>query len=174
MKFGQKLKDIIGTVAPMLGGALGGPLGGMAGKMLQGALGVDSEAAAVQMLESDPDALLKLKAAEHDFTTRMRELDIDEAKLHAEDTVSARALGERLGTGFQKLLSGIFLAGYFGLMYLFFTSEFVTTLGEWSKGQLGILIGVLTAAVTQIIVYWFGSSSGSKDKTAALLNGVAK
>lgn len=172
MRFGKKLKEIIGTVAPMLGGALGGPLGGLAGKLVQDALGVDSEAAAIKVLESDPDSLLKLKDADHAFDTRMRELDIDESKLHAADTASARLLGERLGTGFQKVLSGVFLVGYFGLMYLFFTSEFVTTLDDWSKGQLGILIGVLTAAVTQIIVYWFGSSDGSKTKTAArILNG---
>ncbi len=174
MKLGQKLKGIIGTVAPMLGGMIGGPLGGLAGKMVMDALGVNSEAAALQQLESNPDALLKLKSAEMNWAARMKELEIDEAKLHAEDTADARSLGEKLGTGFQRILSVIFLIGYFGLMYLLFTSEFVGGLDDWSKGQLGILIGVLTAAVTQIIVYWFGSSSGSKDKTAALLNGVAK
>ena len=39
-------KSVVGTVAPLLGTALGGPFGGVAGKMIQDALGVDSESAA--------------------------------------------------------------------------------------------------------------------------------
>jgi hypothetical protein len=54
---------------------------------------------------------------------------------------------------------------------LFFTGGLVTGLDDWTKGQLGILVGILTAAVPQILAYWFGSSSGSKAKTDAMLNG---
>ena len=73
MKFGERLKSIIGTVAPKLGTALGGPLGGMAGTLIQGALGVDTEDAALKALESDPDSLLKLKQAEQDFAARKKQ-----------------------------------------------------------------------------------------------------
>lgn len=173
LKFGKKLKNIIGTVAPMLGGALGGPLGGLAGRMVQDALGVDSEAAAIAQLESDPDALLKLKQAEIAFDERMRELDIEETKLHADDRSDARLLGREKGTGFQMILSGLFLVGYFSLIYFFFTGRITSDLGEWERGQLGILIGILTAAIPQILAYWFGSSSGSKQKTDALITNGA-
>ena len=99
----------------------------------------------------------------------MRELDIEEHAIFAADTDSARKLGERLGTGFQKILSIVFLTGFFAMIYLFFTNPMITDLGEWAKGQLGMLIGILTAAVSQIIVYWFGSSAGSKAKTDIML-----
>ena len=175
MKFGKKIKGILGTVAPMLGTALGGPLGGLAGKMVQDALGVDTEQQAIAMLESDPEALVKIKTAEIDFEKRMAELGIEEEKLHAQDRASARKLAEAKGTGFQMLLSALFISGYFLLVYYFFTGMLTTDLGEWARGQLGILIGILTAAVPQILAYWFGSSSGSKQKTDALIhNGVTQ
>jgi len=33
-----------------------------------------------------------------------------------------------------------------------------------------IILGVLTAAIPMILQFWFGSSNGSKDKTAKLAN----
>lgn len=169
MKIGNRLKKIIGTVAPLLGGALGGPLGGLAGKAIQDALGVDSEEAALKMLETDPESLIKLKQAEMQFEERMRELDISEDKLHAEDRSSARDLGKARGVLFQMVLSGLFIIGYFGMMYVFFSGKASAEITEWGRGQVGVLIGILTAAIPQILAYWFGSSSGSKTKTDALV-----
>ena len=69
-------KSVVGTVAPVLGTALGGPFGGLAGKMIQDALGVDNEDAMVQELQANPDALVKLKEVELSFKARMKELGI--------------------------------------------------------------------------------------------------
>lgn len=164
MKFGQKLKGIIATVAPKLGMALGGPLGGLAGSVIQNALGVDSESAAVQLLESDPDALLKLKEAEMAFDARMKELDIDEEKLHQVDRASAREMAARTTIIPQISMSALFVVGYFIIIGLFFSETLVIPMGE----AFYLLVGVLTAAIPQILAFWFGSSSGSKEKTAAL------
>ena len=60
------------------------------------------------------------------------------------------------------------------LIYMFFSGSVAQGLGEWSKGQLGILIGVLTAAIPQILSFWFGSSEGSKLKTAAMVQNNGK
>lgn len=167
-KIGKALKNIVGTVAPMLGTAVGGPFGGIAGKFIQDALGVDNEQQAMQALQSDPEALAKVKVAGIEFEKRMAELGIEEEQLHAEDRASARQLGREKGTGFQMILSAVFMAGYFVLIYLFFAGDF-TVEDEWSRGQLGILIGILTAAIPQILAYWFGSSSGSKQKSDAMI-----
>jgi len=166
IKFGQKLKGIIGTVAPMLGGALGGPLGGLAGKVIQDALGVDTDAAAMSLLQSDPDALLKLKQAEQAFEARMRELDIDEEKLHQSDRASARDLAAKSTLIPQMVLGALFITGYFTMLGLFFSESLVIPMSD----AFYTLIGVMTAAVPQILAFFFGSSSGSKEKTAALAN----
>lgn len=168
MSFTDTLKGLVGAVAPMLGTAIGGPFGGVAGKMIQDALGVGDEESALEMLKADPDALLKIKNLEADFKTKMRELGIKEQQLHAVDRDSARKMATDKGIAIQATLTGLFMAGYFGLMYLFFTSDLTAGLSDWEKGQLGILVGVLTAAIPQMLSFWFGSSEGSKRKTAQL------
>lgn len=169
MAFVDSLKNLVGTVAPMLGTALGGPFGGVAGKMIQDALGVDSDEAAFEVLQQDPEALLKVKQLDGDFKTKMRELGIKEQQLHADDRKSARDLAKSKGIYFQAGLTLSFMAGYFGLFWLFFYGG-QTALNDWQRGQVGILIGVLTAAVPQLLAFWFGSSKGSSDKTAALVS----
>jgi len=171
MKIGKLAKQILGGVAPMLGTALGGPLGGMAGKFLADKLGVDPSDLDKVITHADPAQLESIQKANADFKVEMKKLDISEAQLHAADRSDARTMGRERGTAFQMMLSIVFLFGYFGLIYIFITgTSTVDGMNEWSKGQLGVLIGILTAAVPQILAYWFGSSSGSKEKTA-LLNG---
>lgn len=160
MKIGKRLKGIIGTVAPVLGTSLGGPLGGLAGKMVQNALGVDSEQQALQLLEADPDALMKLKQAERDFESRMRELDVDEERLHQADRASAREMAQATSLVPQVSLSALFIAGYFVILGLFFSSTIDVPMSE----AFHVLIGVLTAAIPQILHFWFGSSKGSQLK----------
>jgi hypothetical protein len=160
MKIGQRLKNIVGTVAPKLGVALGGPLGGMAGKMLQTALGVDSEEAALQMLESDPDALLKIKQAEQDFETRMRELDIDESRLDVEDRSSAREREKIVRDRTPAYLAYLLTAGFFGVLF------FILMYGVPEEGgeALLVLLGALGGAWGTAMAYYFGSSRGSQIK----------
>ena len=161
-------KDIVATVAPVLGTALGGPLGGAATTMILEKLGVDTEKAAVETMTADPGALLKLKEAEYDFKKYMAELKIKEKDLHRQDRDSARKLAIERGIVIQAALTGLFITGYFVLIYWFFSGSVAQGLGEWSKGQLGILIGVLTAAIPQMLNFWFGSSEGSKRKTLSM------
>lgn len=160
-------KALVGSVAPVLGTALGGPFGGIAGKMLQQKLGVDSEDAVIEQLQSNPDALLAVRQLEADFKTKMKELGIKEEQLHQADRESARKLAVDKGIFFQAALTVVFLVGYFALFYIFFEGD-PPQLNDWQRGQVGILIGVLTGAIPQLLAFWFGSSKGSKDKTAAL------
>lgn len=169
MGFSDTLKSVVGALAPTLGTALLGPFGGLAGKMLQDKLGVDSNEAVLQQLETNPDALLAVKELEVEFKTRMRELGIKEEQLHAADRDSARDLAKSRGILVQGILTATFVTGYFGLIYVLLTSNLTKDLTDWEKGQLGILIGVLTTALVQMFNFWFGSSKGSKDKTDAMM-----
>ncbi len=164
IKFGQKLKTLIGTAAPFIGGALGGPFGGIAGRFIQDALGVDSEQAAMTMLESDPESLVKLKAAEQAFKARMRELDIDEEKVLQADRADARKLATATGIWPQVGLSVLFICGYFVILGLFFSAKLMVPMSE----AFMVMLGVLTGAVPQILAFWFGSTKGSQAKDSTI------
>lgn len=55
-----------------------------------------------------------------------------------------------------------------GLSFLLFTVLMFVDVKENAKDILIYILGVLSAAVTQILSYYFGSSQGSKDKDEAL------
>ena len=169
MSIGKKLVGLLKGVAPGIATAIGGPLGGVAMKFLADKF-TDGDTGSVEdfLLSANPETLKELKVAEMEFDSHMRELDVDIERLNAADRDSARDLAKKTSILPQVILSTLFIVGYFSLMYLFFTSDLVNQLNDFAKGQLGIMIGVLTAAIAQIMNFWFGSSSGSKQKTEAL------
>lgn len=156
-------KRTLATVAPALATALGGPLAGMAVKVATDALGVESSESALSelVLSGNPDALLKLKAAEHTFKIELKRLGIELAKIDQEDRESARELS-KVNMIPQIILSTLYTLGYFVVMYQFVTGDIV--IQPESTTAFNILLGVLTAAQTQIMNFFFGSSSGSKEK----------
>lgn len=166
LKLGQRLKQLAGNLAPMVGTAIGGPFGGIATKMVQQALGVDSEDAALQALESDPEAVLKLKTAELNFKQFMREADIKEEELAVRDRASARELAAKTTLLPQMVLGGLYTVAYIGTLLLFITGNVSVDL-EYKEMVIGLL-GTLGAVQVQILNFFFGSSSGSKEKTFAL------
>lgn len=167
LKLSQKTKDVIGVVAPTLGAALGGPLGGLAGQILGGLVtgGKPSDLEEV-ILAQKPETLLALKQAENEFKLKLREMDIDEEKIFADDRASARELA-KVDMGPHKLLSLVFIGGYFAIMAAFFVGKL--EIDPSLKEPFLILIGVITANVPSIMQFWFGTSSGSQRKTDLLV-----
>lgn len=163
--FGDKAKQVIGTVAPMLGTVLGGPLGGLAGAALAKALGTDDPKAQETMIASgDPEILLKLKQAENDLQTHLKQLDIDEEKLHFDDTANARAREIATHDSTPMWLAFLVTFGFFGVLGA------LLALGKPKEGGdvLLVLVGSLGTAWAGIISYYFGSSAGSASKSDAL------
>lgn len=162
-------KDIVKSVAPVLGTALGGPFGGMATKFLANKLTGDENAGEDVMEEmvnnANPDLMFKIKELDKDFKLEMRRIGLQEEQLIVEDRKDARKLFS-VDKRPQIILSGIFIVGYFTLVWAMVTGNF-----EIPQDQ-GVLVttlmGVLTAGVANIMQFWFGSSSGSKDKTNKL------
>jgi len=159
-------KDIVASIAPVLGTALGGPFGGMAAKFLSGKLTGDEEAGEDVIEEmvnnANPDLLFKIKELDAEFKTEMKRIGLEEKQLVVEDRKDARKLFS-VDKRPQIILSGVFIGGYFVLVYALITGKFVV---DHSQTVLvSTLIGVLTAGVANILQFWFGSSSGSKDKT---------
>lgn len=168
MKFDWK--SVVKTVAPALGTALGGPMGGMATRAIAGVLLGDEDAAedAVEQAvkTANPDMFLKLKEADNAFAVKMKELSVDLEKINQEDRSSAREMATKTTLLPQMVLSGIFILGYVAVLYSVFSGG--VGINAEDRPMAMILVGMLSAGVTQILNFFFGSSSGSKEKTAIL------
>lgn len=166
MNLGDKAKQILGTLAPMLGTAIGGPFGALAGAALSQALGTspdDGKATEAALLSANPDTLLKVKQAEQDFTVRMKELGISEDKLVYDDIANARAREIAVRDNTPRNLAYLVL-GFAGACI-------AATLMGFTKvdsALAGTLIGYLVAEARSALAYYFGSSKGSKDKDDAI------
>ena len=163
----DKVKGIIGTVAPGLATGIGGPLAGAAMSFITKALGLKDgdEDGAIAALSASPDAVLKLKLAEIEYQKFKDELGLREEQLSITDRANARALAIARGQFPQISLSIVYTVGYFSMLFGIMMG--LMEIPERSSLFSGI-IGVMTAAQTQVLNYWFGSSSGSAKKTDAL------
>lgn len=156
-------KETLASIAPTIATALGGPLAGVAVKLAADAMGVESNEEAVTnaVLSGDPEILFRLKQAEKDFKITMKTLGIESKKLDIDNTKSAREMA-KVNMMPQVILSAIYTTGYMAVLWQFVTAEVVIPVQ--SQAAFSIVLGVLTAAQAQILNFWFGSSSGSKEK----------
>jgi hypothetical protein len=164
------LTDILKTMAPGLATLVAGPMGGMAVKAIAAKFGVEDTLEAVtNAIQSDPEAAMKL-----------REIDLKEIEAHAKDRDSARNRETAIATSdkapmLNKLVTPVLALGVVGLSFVLFTILIFVDVQPEAKDILIYILGVLSAAVTQILSYYFGSSQGSKDKSdEAKLKGLLK
>jgi hypothetical protein len=164
------LTDILKTMAPGLATLVAGPMGGMAVKAIASKFGVEDTLEAVtNAIQSDPEAAMKL-----------REIDLKEIEAHAKDRDSARNRETAIATSaaapmLNKLVTPVLALGVVGLSFVLFTILIFVDVQPEAKDILIYILGVLSAAVTQILSYYFGSSQGSKDKSdEAKLKGLLK
>jgi hypothetical protein len=164
------LTDILKTMAPGLATLVAGPMGGMAVKAIASKFGVEDTLEAVtNAIQSDPEAAMKL-----------REIDLKEIEVHAKDRDSARNRETAIATSdkapmLNKLVTPVLALGVVGLSFVLFTILIFVDVQPEAKDILIYILGVLSAAVTQILSYYFGSSQGSKDKSdEAKLKGLLK
>ena len=163
-------KSTLATVAPAIATALGGPLAGVAVQMAGKALGLgdgatesDVEAA---VLSGNPDVLVRLREVNTQFERDMKALDIDLERIHAGDRLSARDLAKTKGTLVQTALTVLFCSVFAVLMGQIFTGQEVVH--SSMRDIANFLLGTLTGILMQQMNFWFGSSSGSKEKTQKL------
>jgi hypothetical protein len=170
MSLGKKLLGLLGTVAPGIATAVGGPLGGVAMKFLADKFtGGDTGSVEDFLLSANPDTLKELKIAEIEFDKHMADLGVDLEKIHADDRSSARDLAKSTGIVPQIVMAAVYTIGYFVVMYMFMSGKLQVAPNH--EVMFGGLLGILSTAQIQIMNFWFGSSSGSKAKTDAMVNG---
>ncbi len=161
-------KDIVSTVAPVLGTALGGPYGAMAAKCLVSALGLKEDATdrdIARAAAGNPEFALKAREADSAFKLRMRECDIQEDQLAYADRDSARKREVAVKDKVPALLALTITVGFFGVL-IFLVRYGVPTTGGGEA--LLVMLGALGAAFTGVVQYYFGSSAGSARKTDLL------
>jgi hypothetical protein len=153
-------KDTLGAVAPTLASALGGPLAGAAvsviSKELLGTENSTEDELAAALSTAPAEKLLALKRADYEFKSQIKELDV-------QDRSNARDMAKNTSIAPQVILSTVYTVGYFLLMFLFLKGDI--SLPDNLEGEFKILLGIMTMAQGQILNFWFGSSSGSKEKT---------
>jgi len=163
----MQLKDllpIIKNVAPAIATALGGPVAGVATKFLGDALMGDENAPEVDIAAAlqSPDNLVKLRELNNTFQLKMAEAGIDLEKVHAADRASAREMAVKTTLKPQMIISTIFVLAFAVILYTVFTNTL--EMNDIQKNITMYLLGILSAGMIQIMNFWFGSSSGSKEK----------
>ena len=176
-----KILDVAGPilrmVAPTIATALGGPLAGAGAKFLTDALLPGNESPSDTDLISalqvaDPATLAKLKEIDAAFKVEMKKLDIDIIKIDAADRDSARTREQTLGGWSNPILASIVILGFFAAAYMVLSGGSGTD--PASATLVGAIIGYISAKADQVVAYYFGSSSGSKQKTDAMVKAMER
>ena len=155
-------KDLVKGIAPTLGTALFGPgIGAAIGTLSQALLGkpngTEDEVAAYVTAGLKPEDLLKIKEAENAFTLSLLDKVTAADTIDAGDRASARARETSLKDWTPQVLALITFAAFFVLLFLMVHRSVPVA----NQQAFNILLGILAGAVTQVLNYYFGSSSGS-------------
>ena len=148
----DKVKGIVGSLAPTLGAALGGPVGGAAASMLADVLGCDPAPQKIEraLAQATPEQLAEIKRAELQFETKMKELEVDIFALETADVQDARRKSNWV-TQAIGLIMLLFFGGYVCLITLLPPEQNSMELTNLVMGYLGGLISA-------VISFHFGSS----------------
>jgi len=190
-------KKVIGAIAPGLATALGGPLAGaavgvLAEKVLGGSSGdpVTDEAKLAGILSGGmtPELQAKVIEAETALKLEAMRMGLEEKKLDAatdhaylNDVSDARKNTSMdkdvLGLGIAVLIVwGVLTAGtLLGLYKVLIGGIEIEDIGIAATvfTVLGSIIGYVSNSAQQVLGYYFGSSRGSNQKTAAMAEAIS-
>jgi hypothetical protein len=173
MTLGTKALQVLKTVAPIIGTAIGGPFGAIAGTLLSKALGsdpADDKSAETALLAATPEQLLAVKKAENDFNVQMQQLGVQEEQLQYADVASARARDAAVKDWVPAALSVLITSGFFGVLsYMLVNGTPKLAGGE----AFLVMLGSLGTAWTAVVGFYFGSSVGAQ-KNAETIAQIAK
>jgi hypothetical protein len=156
----NELLGLLKGIAPALATAVAGPLGGAAVSAIASKLGVgDTVEAVAQAIAGDPQAVQKLQ-----------ELDLEYAKMDAQDRDSARKAYAEVATSanatkLDKLVVPILALGVVGLAFVLIGALMFTNVPTDQQQIIIFALGFITSSAGQVLSFYFGSSQGSKDKT---------
>ncbi len=160
-----KLKRVIADAAPHLAHALGGPLAGAAAAHLSraifGAPDADEGALAEAMALASPEQLAALRKADREFRLALREASLEEQRIAAGDRADARQRQIALDDWTPCVLGALIIVGFFTVL----GAMVARRLPPGAETEFSIMLGALATMTAAVVNYFFGSSTGSKEKT---------
>jgi hypothetical protein len=152
------------TIAPTVATALGGPLAGMAVSAVAKAIGVspDEVQDVISSGKLTAEQVASIQLAELELKKQAQSMNLDFAKLIAEDKQSARDMQIATKSWIPALLAVFVTLGFFGILLGLMTEHFKTS------DALMLMLGSLATAWTGVMAFYFGSSASSQAKTELL------
>ena len=147
---------LLGTAAPTIATMLGGPLAGSAVTMLAKEVMKREDATEQEVydaIKADPQAMAKVKIAEV-----QAEASIADADTRSQD--SAREMHISLKDATTPILSWLIVFGFFSMVGAILLNQ--VNLAD--KQLAYILVGYVSAEMTKVTNFYFGSSRGSRNK----------
>jgi len=156
--------DWLAQIAPTIATAFGGPLAGMAVSAVSKALGIAPEEVqnVISSGKLDASQVAAIQMAELELKKQAQSMNLDFAKLIAEDKKSARDMQIATKSWIPSVMAVGVTLGFFGIL-------FGLMYGKIDHApQIDIMLGSLGTAWTGIISFYFGSSAGSQAKDQLL------
>jgi hypothetical protein len=179
MNLGTKALQILKTVAPMIGTAIGGPFGAIAGTLLSSALGTSSSSdTETALLAANPAQLVAVKQAELTFKQHMADLQISEDQLVFADVASARSMQVATRANTPGQLAWLVIGGFM-VVSIFECVAMVCWPASWAAipgaalNVLGMIFGFLANESKQAGSFYFGGTAAGASSNQALAD-IAK
>jgi len=169
-------KELVKSVAPTIGSALGtavgGPIWGAAVKKLGehwlGKSDATEEDVAAAIAGATPEQLLEMKKLDQQFERDMaqlrKDLEVDLERIDAGDRASAREREKALKDWVPSALAVTNALAFFVLLFLMLSRS----IPDANKSAFDILLGMLGGNMLTVMTYYFGSSRGSRAKDELL------
>ena len=159
----DKLKSIVGVVAPTLAQGLANPAGAISGLAINAIaekLGIEANPQAVTKALGDQptkEQMLELKKIEQDFKVEMKQLGLDVYKVQTQDIQNARKTFS--GDWTSKILGFITIGGFMG--YIFLVT--IQPPEQNSEALINLVLGYLGGLASAVISFYFGASHKKDD-----------
>lgn len=160
--------EVVKDVAPVAGGLL---LGGNSSvlPLITKVLGLEGKTPAevLMTMQGNPDLILKLKTFD-------QEHELELLRLQVEDMKSARQMGTELAKSDsflnRNITPGLALLSVLGFFIILGCMAMYPNEDIYKSQSFNMLLGFLGGNTTAIFSYYFGSSTGSKDKDDQIKN----
>lgn len=154
----DKVKSVVGQVAPIAGTLIGGPAGAAVGSLLSSVLGVDNEPESLAQALANPEKAAQLKKWYMDHELELQRLQIQTLQIELGDVQNARA--EHKASVMPSILTFLLTGICGGLLYTITQVEIPDQSRDLAFALFGQCFTLWGASVT----YWVGTTRSSSEK----------
>jgi hypothetical protein len=158
----DKVKKVVGEVAPIAGTLLGGPAGAAVGSLISSVLGVDNDPESIAQALANPEAAAQLKKWYLDHELELQRLQIQQLQIEMQDVQNARA--EHKNSIMPSVVTVMLTAICAGLLWSITT----LTIPDESQNLAFALFGQCFTLWGACITYWVGTTRSSAEKNFLL------